>query len=299
MRSLANSFPVSEFLAWYLGAPPSADAGAARAEGVVGRHAARGLTTGGAAPVRRSYRWASVDPFPRKERTMAFSDIVGGFTKSYLYTNLAADAVRLWNRLGIWTSETSTRSGCSGRSAWCPTARAAGQASDVTLFLLGGLVGRWWASPWRPKAGAELRRESGTRENLVDQLKNRRRSGAGWPRSGRPQSDRQGPSRTAGAFWRRPGGLETVFRAEDRLVCSSSSASPASMSRSSPRSTGACPRRRRAGRFSAICSADAEPRISRQASLGSEALDQPDREGLGGIEAAAGEDEVLGAARSD
>ena len=36
-----------------------------------------------------------------------------------------------------------------------------------------------------------------------------------------------------------------------------------------------------------------------QASLGSEALDQPDGEGLGGIEAAAGEDEVLGAARSD
>ena len=31
---------------------------------------------------------------------MAFSDIVGGFTKSYLYTNLARDAVRLWNRLG-------------------------------------------------------------------------------------------------------------------------------------------------------------------------------------------------------
>ena len=31
---------------------------------------------------------------------MAFSDIVGGFTKSYLYTNLARDAVKLWNRLG-------------------------------------------------------------------------------------------------------------------------------------------------------------------------------------------------------
>ena len=105
---------------------------------------------------------------------MAFSDIVDGFTRSYLYTNLARDAVKLWNRLGDldlgdFDKEALLRK--LGVVSYSPARRTAG---DLTFFLLGGIVGAAIGLALAPKPGAELRSEVKDRAmNLFDQVKNK------------------------------------------------------------------------------------------------------------------------------
>ena len=105
---------------------------------------------------------------------MAFSDIVGGFSKSYLYTNLARDAVRLWNRLGDMDLGDIDKERLLRKIGVVPYSPGSRTASDVTLFLLGGLVGAVVGLALAPKAGAELRSEVRDRAmNLFDQVKNK------------------------------------------------------------------------------------------------------------------------------
>ncbi|HUM13216.1 MAG TPA: YtxH domain-containing protein [Myxococcaceae bacterium] len=90
---------------------------------------------------------------------MAFSDIVGGFTKSYLYTHLTRDAVKLWNRLG---------------DGVVPHAPARRTANDITVFLLGGIVGALVGLALAPKPGVELRNEVKDKAmSLLDQARNK------------------------------------------------------------------------------------------------------------------------------
>lgn len=105
---------------------------------------------------------------------MAFSDIVAGFTKSYLYTNLARDAVKLWNRLGDLDLMDIDKERLLRKVGVVPYSPGTRTASDLTLFLLGGLVGAVVGLALAPKAGAELRSDVKDKAmNLFDQVKNR------------------------------------------------------------------------------------------------------------------------------
>ncbi|MGZ5957901.1 MAG: YtxH domain-containing protein [Myxococcaceae bacterium] len=105
---------------------------------------------------------------------MAFSDIVGGFTKSYLYTNLARDAVRLWNRLGDVDLLDIDKEALLRKVGVAPYAPARRTASDITFFILGGIVGAVVGLALAPKPGVELRADVRDRAmNLFDQAKNK------------------------------------------------------------------------------------------------------------------------------
>jgi hypothetical protein len=105
---------------------------------------------------------------------MAFSDIVGGFTKSYLYTNLARDGVRLWNRLGDLDLGDFDKERLLRKVGVVPYSPGSRTATDITLFLLGGLVGAVVGLALAPKAGVELRSDVRQRAmNLFDQVKNK------------------------------------------------------------------------------------------------------------------------------
>ena len=217
MRSRANSLPASVFFAWYFGAPPSRMPGAARAEGVVGRHAARGLTTGGAAPVRRSYRWASVDPFPKEG---AHHGVLGHRRRIHQELPLhepRPGRVRLWNRLGDldlgdFDKERLLRK--VGVVPYSPGSRTRERRRRCSCS--GGLVGAVVGLALAPKPGAELRSDVRERAmNLFDQVKNKaedveRRLGI---------APAQRPFQTGPALLGEgPQALEAVLRAEDRLV---------------------------------------------------------------------------------
>ncbi len=93
---------------------------------------------------------------------MAFSDIVGGFTKSYLYTHLARDAVKVWNRLS------------DRKVGVVPYAPGRRTANDITFFLLGGIVGAVVGLALAPKPGVELRNQVKDRAmNLIDRARNK------------------------------------------------------------------------------------------------------------------------------
>ena len=105
---------------------------------------------------------------------MAFSDIVGGFTKTYLYTNLARDAVKLWNRLGDLDLMDFDKERLLRRVGVVPYSPGSRTANDITLFLLGGLVGAVVGLALAPKPGVELRKDVRERAmNLFDQVKNK------------------------------------------------------------------------------------------------------------------------------
>ena len=105
---------------------------------------------------------------------MAFSDIVGGFTKSYLYTNLARDGVRLWNRLGDFDLGDFDKERLLRKVGVVPYSPGSRTATDITLFLLCGLVGAVVGLALAPKAGVELRSDVRQRAmNLFDQVKNK------------------------------------------------------------------------------------------------------------------------------
>jgi len=105
---------------------------------------------------------------------MAFSDIARGFTKSYLYTNLARDAVRLWSRLSDMDLVDLDKETLLRKVGLAPYAPARRTAGDITFFLLGGLVGVAVGLALAPKPGAELRSEVRDRAmNLFDQAKNK------------------------------------------------------------------------------------------------------------------------------
>jgi len=105
---------------------------------------------------------------------MAFSDIVGGFTKSYLYTNLARDGVRLRNRLGDFDLGDFDKERLLRKVGVVPYSPGSRTATDITLFLLGGLVGAVVGLALAPKAGVELRSDVRQRAmNLFDQVKNK------------------------------------------------------------------------------------------------------------------------------
>src|SRR5215475_14158773 len=174
MRSLANSFPVSAFLAWYFGAPPSRIR-ARRAR----RVSSAGMRRGGlprGVPRLSGVPTVEVQAThsPQEGAHMAFSDIVGGFTKSYLYTNLARDGVKLWNRLGDLDLMDFDKERLLRKVGVVPYSPGSRTASDITLFLLGGLVGAVVGLALAPKAGAELRSDVRERAmNLFDQVKHK------------------------------------------------------------------------------------------------------------------------------
>ena len=105
---------------------------------------------------------------------MAFSDIVSGFTKSYLYTNLARDGVKLWNRLGDLDLMDFDKERLLRKVGVVPYSPGSRTASDITLFLLGGIVGAIVGLALAPKPGVELRNDVRDRAmNLFDQVKNK------------------------------------------------------------------------------------------------------------------------------
>jgi len=105
---------------------------------------------------------------------MAFSDIVGGFTKSYLYTNLARDGVKLWNRLGDLDLMDFDKERLLRKVGVVPYSPGSRTASDITLFLLGGIVGAIVGLALAPKPGVELRNDVRDRaKNLFDQVKSK------------------------------------------------------------------------------------------------------------------------------
>jgi len=105
---------------------------------------------------------------------MAFSDIVGGFTKSYLYTNLARDGLRLWNRMSDSDLLDLDKEALLHKIGLHPYAPGRRTASDITFFLLGGIVGALLGLALAPKPGVELRNDvKGRAMNLLDQAKNR------------------------------------------------------------------------------------------------------------------------------
>ncbi|HVP63019.1 MAG TPA: YtxH domain-containing protein [Myxococcaceae bacterium] len=105
---------------------------------------------------------------------MAFSDIVGGFTKSYLVTHLARDAVRLWNRLGDLDLMDIDKEALLRKVGVVPYAPARRTATDITFFLLGGIVGALVGLALAPKPGVELRNEVKDKAmNLLDQARNK------------------------------------------------------------------------------------------------------------------------------
>jgi len=109
---------------------------------------------------------------------MAFSDIVGGFTKSYLYTSLARDGVKLWNRLGDLDLPEFDKERLMRRVGVVPYSPGARTASDIGLFILGGIVGALVGLALAPKAGVELRSDVRDRalkvfDQVKDQVKNK------------------------------------------------------------------------------------------------------------------------------
>ena len=105
---------------------------------------------------------------------MAFSDIVNGFTKSYLYTHLARDAVKLWNRVGDLDLMDIDKEALLRKVGVVPYAPARRAAGDLTFFLLGGIVGAAIGLALAPKPGAQLRSDVRERAaNLFDQAKNK------------------------------------------------------------------------------------------------------------------------------
>ncbi len=105
---------------------------------------------------------------------MAFSDIVGGFTKSYLYTNLARDAVKLWNRAGGLDLMDIDKEALLRKVGVVPYAPARRAVGDLTFFILGGIVGAAIGLALAPKPGVELRNDMRERAaNLFDQAKNK------------------------------------------------------------------------------------------------------------------------------
>jgi hypothetical protein len=105
---------------------------------------------------------------------MAFSDIAGGFTKSYLYTNLARDGVKLWNRLSDMELGDLNKERLLRKIGVVPYTPGSRTASDITLFLLGGIVGALVGLALAPKSGVELRSQVKDKAmNLFDQVKNK------------------------------------------------------------------------------------------------------------------------------
>ena len=104
---------------------------------------------------------------------MAFSDIARGVGKSYLYTNLARDGYRLWNRYTPLDIDLDKKA-LLRRVGMVPYEPGRRTASDFTLLLLGGIVGAAIALALAPKRGVELRNDVRDRAmNLLDQVKNR------------------------------------------------------------------------------------------------------------------------------
>ena len=104
---------------------------------------------------------------------MAFSDIARGVGKSYLYTNLARDGVRLWNRFGPLDIDLDKKS-LLRRVGVVPYEPGRRTASDITFFLLGGIVGAVIGLALAPKAGVELRNDVRERAmNLFDQARSK------------------------------------------------------------------------------------------------------------------------------
>jgi hypothetical protein len=82
--------------------------------------------------------------------------------------------VRLWNRLGDLDLGDIDKERLLRKIGVVPYSPGSRTASDVTLFLLGGLVGAVVGLALAPKAGAELRSEVRDRAmNLFDQVKNK------------------------------------------------------------------------------------------------------------------------------
>ena len=107
---------------------------------------------------------------------MAFSDIARGVGKSYLYTNLARDGYRLWNRYTPIDLDLDKRS-LLRRVGVVPYEPGRRTASDFTLLIIGGIVGAAIALALAPKRGVELRNDVRDRAmNLLDQVKNRAQS---------------------------------------------------------------------------------------------------------------------------
>jgi len=105
---------------------------------------------------------------------MAFSDVARGFSKTYLYTNLARDGARLWNRLGGPDLMDIDKESLLHRVGLTPYAPGRRTAGDITFFLLGGIVGIVVGLALAPKSGAELRSEVRDRAmHLFEQGKNK------------------------------------------------------------------------------------------------------------------------------
>jgi hypothetical protein len=93
-------------------------------------------------------------------------------TKTYLFTHLAQDGVKLWNRaIGEIDFDKESLLRRAGVVPYEPVKRTAG---DIGFLLIGAVVGAAVALALAPKAGVELRSEVKDRAmGLLDQAKNR------------------------------------------------------------------------------------------------------------------------------
>jgi hypothetical protein len=103
---------------------------------------------------------------------MQLSNILSGLTKTYLFTHLAQDGVKLWNRaIGEIDFDKESWLRRAGVVPYEPFRRTAG---DIGFLLLGAAVGAAVALALAPKPGIELRSEVKDRaRGLLDQAKNR------------------------------------------------------------------------------------------------------------------------------
>ena len=103
---------------------------------------------------------------------MELSDILGGLTKTYLFTHLARDGVKLWNRaIGEVDFDKEAWLRKAGVVPYEPLKRTVG---DIGFLLVGAALGAVVALALAPKSGVEFRSDVRERaRGFLDQARNR------------------------------------------------------------------------------------------------------------------------------
>src|SRR5262249_34448367 len=111
-------------------------------------------------------------PCPGGGAHVQSEDVVGVFTKGHLTRGVGGAGVKLGNRLGDLDLPEFDKERLMRRVGVVPYSPGARTASDIGLFILGGIVGALVGLALAPKAGVELRTDVRDRATkLFDQVK--------------------------------------------------------------------------------------------------------------------------------